>query len=296
VVGHDPDPALAGAAKKAGAVDRTEWNLINAVTGADRVLLALPLDQVRDTLKAIAADLSEGCVVVDTANVKAPVIAWAAELLPKAVYFVGGHPILLGEGDAGSARADLFDKKLFCLTPGATTDASAVRLAADLAEALGAQPFFLDPAEHDGMMAAVEHLPQLLSGALADVVSRSSGWRDLRKVAGSQFYAGTWLTQGSGGTVAATLASNREQVAHWLDALIARLNEWRDLLAEGNEGVIAQAVNDGMSERQRWIQASLSGNWDEDLTAVSMPTAGGMWRDFFGFDRFRKAPDSTKRK
>ena len=46
VVGHDPNPTAAGTAKKAGAVDRTEWNLINAISGADRVLLALPLDQV----------------------------------------------------------------------------------------------------------------------------------------------------------------------------------------------------------------------------------------------------------
>ncbi|RQW78909.1 MAG: prephenate dehydrogenase/arogenate dehydrogenase family protein, partial [Geobacter sp.] len=148
VVGHDPNPSIAGAAKKAGAVDRTEWNLINAISGADRVLLALPLDQVRDTLKAVAQDLKPGCVVVDTADVKAPALAWAAELLPKGVHFVGGHPILVPANmDPDKANAELFDNKLFCLTPDGGTDSAAVHLAADLVEALGAKPFFLDPVE-----------------------------------------------------------------------------------------------------------------------------------------------------
>ncbi len=95
VIGHDLDPSIAGAAKKAGAVDRTEWNLINAISRADRVLLALPLDQVCDTLKAIAQDLKPGCVIVDTADVKVPANAAAAAVLPKGVHFVGGHPILI---------------------------------------------------------------------------------------------------------------------------------------------------------------------------------------------------------
>ena len=101
VVGHDPDPQAAAAAKKAGAVDRTDWNLIGAVSKADRILLVLPPDQVRDTLKAIAHEVQQGCVILDTADVKAPVMAWAAELLPAGVHFVGGHPIVL-ERECGS--------------------------------------------------------------------------------------------------------------------------------------------------------------------------------------------------
>ena len=119
IVGHDPDPARAGKAKQMGAVDRTEWNLINGVTKADRVLLALPAGAMRETFEIIAKELKPGCVLLDTCSVKAPVLEWAAELLPESVHFVGGHPIVVAENmDTASARADLFEKKLFCLIPG----------------------------------------------------------------------------------------------------------------------------------------------------------------------------------
>ncbi len=42
IVGHDKDSKRTAKAKKVSAVDRTEWNLISAVSEADRVLLALP--------------------------------------------------------------------------------------------------------------------------------------------------------------------------------------------------------------------------------------------------------------
>ena len=121
-------------------MDRTEWNLISTVTNADRVILALPLDEIRDTLDAIKDDLRPGCVIIDTADVKAPVMEWAAELLPAEVHFVGGHPIVLSDRlDADGARPDLFENKLFCLTPDSRTDDAAVRLAADVVEAMGAK-------------------------------------------------------------------------------------------------------------------------------------------------------------
>jgi prephenate dehydrogenase len=297
VVGHDADPGLAGAAKKAGAVDRTDWNLIGAVIKADRILLALPPDQVRDTLKAIAHEVQQGCVIVDTADVKAPVMAWAAELLPAGVHFVGGHPIVLNEStDPEMARADLLDQKLFCLTPDAHTDAGAVQLAADLVEAMGAKPFFLDPPEHDGMAAAVEQLPKMLAVALLDVASRSSAWKDMRKLAGNQFYTSTFLTEGNGRSVATGLAANRENLLHWLDVLAARLDEWRQALSEGQEEELAKTFEAAQVEGNKWISANLRGNWDESQDTPPLPTSSTMFRDLFGFGKWRGAPDRGKKK
>lgn len=297
IVGHDPNTGLAGAAKKAGAVDRTDWNLINAISGADRVLLALPPDQIRDTLQVIAGDLKQGCVVLDTADVKAPVMAWAAELLPAGVHFVGGHPILVLESlKPDTASAELFEQKLFCLTPDAQTEATAVQLAADLAQAMGAKPFFLDAAEHDGMMAAVVHLPQLLGAALMDAANRSPGWKDMRKLAGSQFYTSTLITEGDGKSVAAGLVANREHVMLWLDEFMARLDEWRQWLADGKEEAVAKAVHGGLVEGEKWMSAYLRSNWDETPDAPPLPSSGTMFRDLFGFGKWRTPPDRAKGK
>ena len=42
IVGHDREPLKARQAKKLGAVDRADWNLISACEGADMVIIATP--------------------------------------------------------------------------------------------------------------------------------------------------------------------------------------------------------------------------------------------------------------
>ncbi len=59
-------------------------------------------------------------------------------------------------GGVESATADLFRNGLFCLTPSVKAEPDAVKLATDLVAVLGARPLFLDPVEHDGLMAALE--------------------------------------------------------------------------------------------------------------------------------------------
>lgn len=283
VVGHDPEVARAAKAKRAGAVDRTEWNLINTIAPADRVILALPLAEIRTTLDAIKQDLRPGCIIMDTADVKVPVLQWAAELLPPEVHFVGGHPIVLSETlEADGARANLFEGKLFCLTPAPRTDASAVQLAADVAEALSAKPYFIDAAEHDGLAAGVEQLPTLLAAALMSATSESSGWRDLRKLAANQFFASTLLTATSGKEAMAGPLANREHSTQWLDAMIAELTEYRDLLARGEADELAKKVDAGLAAERSWLNATYTGNWDaEDNPAVDLPNTRSTLRELF---------------
>ncbi|MCX6032290.1 MAG: prephenate dehydrogenase/arogenate dehydrogenase family protein [Chloroflexi bacterium] len=296
VVGHDRDMGLAARAKSAAAVDRTEWNLINAVSKADRILLALPLSEIRDTLAAIAQDLKPGCVLLDTADVKAPVLRWAAELLPDSVHLVGGHPIVIAQDlDASSARADLFQDKLFCLVAGQGADDQALRLAADLIEALGAKPFFMDAVEHDGLAAAVEQLPMIVAGALLDMTRTSPAWADMRKLAGSQFYTSTLLVAEDGKVVAATCAANRDLLVQRLDAFIAELGEWRQRLAAGEDEALAKPFENGLAARHKWLNTQASGNWDEQPAAGEMPTSGGYFRQLIGLGRLGKQPAKPKK-
>ncbi|PKO20643.1 MAG: hypothetical protein CVU38_19020 [Chloroflexi bacterium HGW-Chloroflexi-1] len=298
VVGHDKTPSLAAQAKALGAVDRTEWNLINAVSDADRILLALPVSEIRDTLVAIAGELREGCIIVDTADAKAAVMRWAEELLPATAHMVGGHPILVVENlNAEDARADLFEGKLFCLTPAPRTDDAAVRLAADLVEALGARPFFLDPLEHDGMAAAVEHLPQVMAGALLKVTRDSSSWQDMRKLAGSQFYSSTLITSEDARAATSAVTANREQTVRWLGEIIAELDEWRQRLIEGDDEGLGRAFEQALEAGRRWLNAQTRGDWSERPDLPDLPTAGIFMRSLIGFGRFQdKQPDAKKKR
>ena len=296
VVGHDPDPARAGKAKQMGAVDRTEWNLINAVTKADRVLLALPAGALRETLELIGPELKSGCLIVDTADVKAPVLEWAAKHLPESVSFVGGHPIVLAENlDTASARADLFDKKLFCLMPSARSSDRALNLAVDLANALGAQPFFMDPVEHDGLAAAVSHLPLVMAGALMSIVSSSSGWGDMRKLAGSQFYSGTWLAEDDPKGAAGTCLANDKYLTHWIDRLIDELESWKEQIAAGAQDDLAKKLEAGQNATSAWVRAQAQGNWEEPLPMSDLPTSGAYMRQMIGLGGMGRRPEKARK-
>ncbi len=93
-VGHDAIPEISRMAQKLGAVDQVSLNLPASVRNSDVVLLALPIDQIRETIEIIAPDLKEDVVVLDTAPVKEVVTAWAKELLPPGRHYVGLSPVL----------------------------------------------------------------------------------------------------------------------------------------------------------------------------------------------------------
>lgn len=298
VVGHDKDKDVSNRAKSMGAVDRTEWNLVNAIRGADRILLAVPAPEVRDTLGYIKQDLKPRAVIVDTSSIKAPVLAWAKEILPPEASFVGGHPILLAETqDTSVARADLFQDKIFCLTTDTRTSPEALHLATDLVEALGAKAFFIDPFEHDGLSAAVEHLPMLLAGALARAASESSSWQEMRKVAASQFYTSTYIVEPDAQAAAEACLANSRNTIRWIDNLVAELGQWRQRLEAGDQAGLTENFEQARQAIHGWTRAQATGDWSEAPPA-EIPNMSTQMRRMFGFGGrdFRNPPKSNKGK
>jgi prephenate dehydrogenase len=225
------------------------------------------------------------------------VVEAAEALLPEGVHFVGGHPIVIAPPDE-QAEPDpaLFDRRLFCLTPSAGAAVDAVRLAADLVAALGAEPFFLDAGEHDSFAAAADHLPALLAGTLMRHASASPGWQDLRKVAGGQFFAATIVGGADGRAAAAALLANREALLARLDAYQAELAAWRGLVEAGDEASLAAQFELGSAARRGWLAAYETGDWEATPDAPPMPTSSSVFKGLFRIGPQRATPDPRKGK
>jgi prephenate dehydrogenase len=285
VVGHDVNREASAQANKLGAVDKTHWNLLAACEDADLVILATPVDAVQATLEAIGPHLRPGCVVVDTAAVKRPVLAWAAEHLPDSVFFVGGNPILGpasdGLGGLAEARSDLFQGGLFCIVPSPAANENAVELVVGLVQVLGAKPLFLDVAEHDGLVAAVDHLPALLDLALMEMVVGQPTWRELRKMAGPSFELGTGLVSTDPAIYAGLCQSNRDNVLRWIDAFSNALDSVRGALVEDEPDVLAERFLAALVERQKWLADRSTGLWQEG-PRTEMPERPSLIDSFLG--------------
>ncbi len=286
VVGHDREHAVAGQARKLGAVSKTEWNLISACEGADLIIIATPVMAIKETLTAIAPYLKPGCLVTDTASIKGPVVAWAKGILPDTVNFVGGNPIISQEGSLPTgiegARADLFQGGLYCLTPSPEAAPQAVQLATDLVHLLGAKPFFLDAAEHDGLVAGVDHLPFVLSAALLGTTVQSPAWREMRKLAGDAFQSVTRFSSGDAATYRDACLTNGENIVRWIDACLARLKELREVIAAQEAEKLEKTFEEAMSVRDRWLRDKAEGRWELAEEISASPSQQGFLRRLIG--------------
>ena len=295
-VGHDKNFDTAREAQKKGAVDDVKRNLPASVREAKIVLLSLPVNEIRPTLEAIALDLQEGTVVMDTAPVKGPVAEWAKELLPEGCYYVGLvpaiNPAYLHSTELGleAAAADMFDNGAMMLDTLPGTPEEAVRLATDLIQLLGAKPLFADRVETDGLMTKTHIVPQLAAAALLNALVDQPGWSDARKLAGRPFATLTSALAYQDEFHALGEASllNRENVTRVLDMLIGSLQGLRDDIANENREQLLERLELAVEGRNRWLAERIQADWlaGERPDMSELPT---LWERMMG-SRKRSKP------
>ena len=253
LVGFARRPEVASKALSIGAVDRAEGNLLSAVEEASLVIIATPVVAIKEILAQIGERLSQGCIVTDTASTKAQVMGWAEEFLPSSVSFIGGHP-MAGKEASGIEAADsaLFAGCTYCLVPGRRATAEAINVVEGLVGQIGAKPIFLDASEHDSLVAAISHLPLLLSAALVSATTRSPSWPKMAKLAATGFRDLTRLASGNPEMSRDICLTNREPILHWIDEYIKELGEFRRLVGEGGQEM-EQAFIRARQGRERWL-------------------------------------------
>ena len=232
ITGYDLAKGISNQARKIGAIDQPYSALADAVRGAELVILATPVGAMRSLFQDVAAALSPGAVVTDVASTKVQVISWAEEYLPSSVAFVGGHP-MTGKELSGVQAADatLFQGRIYCLTPTARTRSIAITKVSALIEALGARLRFLEPAEHDGQVAGVSHLPFIASIALMNAVGGGAAWSDAAMLAANGFRDITRLAAGNPEMYRDICLTNSEGITRWLNEYIGTLSGLRDRIA-----------------------------------------------------------------
>ena len=256
IVGTDYDSAARSGAQKSGAFKKVESRLSNAIRGADVVVFATPIQAMREMMESAANDFEEGCVVTDVGSSKKVVLQWAEEVLPKHVSFVGGHP-MAGKELSGPKNADgtMFKGKAYCIVPSVNAERAAVSSVTTIAEAIGAKPFFIGVDEHDSFVAAVSHLPFMMSVALMGTASKSANWDDIAQLASSGFSDLSRLASGDPVMHRDICVTNPEPIVAWMDSYIRELYELRNMLAkEGgpDPDAVHEVFEEAMNARARW--------------------------------------------
>jgi len=216
-------------AQHMGAVDSYAVGPDKSLNNCDLVILATPVEQIRASLQTLGDRLSSGTLVTDVGSTKRSICEQAWNCLPSSVEFIGGHPVAGREvSGVENSLANLFEHApyVLCPRPGcATENLSRIR---SLVEQIGAQPFIMEPAEHDQAITWVSHLPQLLSTALANVTGKKgteiagSGFRDMIRLAASPYSMWKGIVE-----------SNADNIDSALQSFIERLERMRRELRDG---------------------------------------------------------------
>jgi prephenate dehydrogenase len=305
IVGSDAKPNPMKAAEKIGAVDSTHRSLAKAVGGANVVILNAPPGQYEDLYARLGPQLKAGTVVLDLALLKQPAIEGARRYFLKndqgapAAFLVGITPIVnmsglySGEIDVEAARADWFDDADILVTPDPKCPGEAINLAEDMIRLVGGRPRFMDPGEHDGLIAATEGLPALLGVSLFYMLQTSEGWADLRRMVNPSLALTIQnLRCQTDKDLFLFFTRNRENLVRHLQTLIGTLDDMRDILADpAGDARLEVLLSRVQIEWEKWDLKRTTGNWDG--TKIRERPGGNLMGGLFGFGGGRARLDET---
>ena len=246
-------------AMERGVIDSCEADAASAVAGADLVLIATPVAQFDGIMHSIREAIKPGALVMDAGSTKRDVVAAARKGLGgKIAQFVPAHPIAGAEkSGAAAASAGLFRGRRLVLTPLEENKKEDIDTISDLWTAIGARVSRMTPEEHDGVFAAVSHLPHLLAYALVNDISArpdaarlfgyaAGGFRDFTRIASS--HPEMWRD---------ICLANRDRLLHELNLYEKKLKEMGRLLESNDSSALEKLFADARAARQKW----LDGGW-----------------------------------
>ena len=181
-----------------GVIDSYQLSVVEAIKGADTVVIAVPLGAMKSVFEQISGAISDDMVITDVGSAKASVVKEAkASLGARAGQFVPGHPIAGAEKSGVEAGlASLYQNRRVILTPLDSTDPAAVTRIEQMWLSCGAIVDYLAVEHHDRVLAATSHLPHMLAYALVNYLSNlnehddifnyaAGGFRDFTRIASS---------------------------------------------------------------------------------------------------------------
>jgi cyclohexadieny/prephenate dehydrogenase len=199
IVAVDREAAVIERVRAIGIADEATADLVAGVTGADHVILCVPVGACGAVAAAMRDALKPGAIVSDVGSVKASVVAQVQPHLPQGVSFVPAHPVAGTEHSGPDAGfATLFLNRWCILTPPEGTDEGAIERVAAFWTAMGSNVEIMGAQHHDLVLAITSHVPHLIAynivGTAADLetVTQSEvikfsagGFRDFTRIAAS---------------------------------------------------------------------------------------------------------------
>jgi prephenate dehydrogenase len=258
VVGYSKSPSTTERARQMGVIDVEAPSALLAVSGADIVLLAVPVSATEATFKAIRHLITPNTLVMDVGSTKRDVVDAARRVLRDHVgCFVPAHPIT-GKEVSGVEHADvnLYNGKQVILTPIERTFTVQLQKAVDVWSALGCNVVKMSPQAHDAAYAAVSHLPHLIAFALINGISGQQHGKDYMSLAGPGFRDFTRIAASDPKMWRDILVANREELLDQSKIFQQTLQALEKLISAGDGDALEKLIEQASETRANWRLSS----------------------------------------
>ncbi len=199
IVGCAPGSETRARAEELSLVSKAYADPVDAVKGADLVILCTPVGAYKKIAEVIGPHLEPGTIVTDVGSVKAAAVHDIAPHIPEGVHFIAGHPIAGTEQSGPDAGfAELFDGRWCILTPGEGADPAALAKLETFWRELGSNVEIMSPEHHDMVLAITSHVPHMIAYNIVNTASHlervtdsevikfsAGGFRDFTRIAAS---------------------------------------------------------------------------------------------------------------
>jgi prephenate dehydrogenase len=254
VVGYSKSPSTTQRALSMGVIDVEAPSALLAVSGADIVLLAVPVAATEATLKAIRHLVSKDMLIMDVGSTKRDVIDAARRVLRDHVSsFVPCHPIA-GKEVSGveNADPDLYSGRQVILTPIDRTAPQQCAQAVKLWESLGCHVSQMTPDAHDAAFAAVSHLPHLIAFALMQAIASQSNGSEHLALAGPGFRDFTRIAASEPKMWRDILMANRNELLAQSKIFQRTLQAMEVMIESGNAEALEGLIGQASEARAHW--------------------------------------------
>ena len=257
VVGYSKSPSTTERARQMGVIDVEAPSALLAVSGADIVLIAVPVAATEATFKAIKHLVTPKMLIMDVGSTKRDVIDAGRRALREHVSsFVPAHPIAGREvSGVENADADLFQGKQVILTPNERTLPGQIQQAIDVWTGLGCRVVTMTPEAHDAAFAAVSHLPHLISFALMNAISSQPNGKDYLSLAGPGFRDFTRIAASDAKVWRDIMLSNREELLAQSKIFQRNLQALELMISSGNAEALEGLIDQASLTRANWTMS-----------------------------------------
>jgi prephenate dehydrogenase len=254
VVGYSKSPSTTERARQMGVIDVEAPSALLAVSGADIVLLAVPVAATEATFKAIRHLVTANMLVMDVGSTKRDVVDAARRVLRDHVgSFVPAHPIAGKEvSGVDHADPDLYHGKQVILTPIEKTQIAQLKKAQELWEALGCHVQQMAPEQHDAAFAAVSHLPHMIAFALMHAIVNQPQGKDFLALAGPGFKDFTRIAAGDPKMWRDVLLANRHELVEQAKMFQRSLHNMLQLAEDGSGEKLEEMLAQASTTRAHW--------------------------------------------